>query len=579
MQLTIQSEALRKACDLVVQGKVGEGINCLLDLATSWPGDCAIAHALGNAWRAAGDHPNARLWLARAAVLDPDDLLSWRDLADLAAKDRDWAELGRASENWARLAPHDPAAWVLWAHSLHARSRVYSALGVALRAWRSHHRGHAQLNAGIGSWYSETGKNQQGIFYLRKAVEIDPAYRDAWANLLFAVTSDVRTSAEDQAREHRRFGACYPAPASIAPRTRPPGSKMRVGYVSGDFRRHPLERFYAPILKNLDRERFDVFLYSNTWRCDASTERYRAWADEWRDITRDSDEEAQRRIIEDGIDILVDLSGHTRGNRLGIFARRAAAVQVTHCGYPNTTGLSQIDWLITDSRIDEPGAEKYFAESLLRMEGCFLCYSPALREIPAESCVSERPVTFGCFNPLRKISEDTLDLWARVMNKVPASRLMLKSRALEDVQVSGRIVREFRRRGIAPARIVCAGFSGTDEAYLRAHHEIDIALDPFPYNGGTITCDALWMGVPVVAKKGDTHASRVAAGLLYAAGLPNWIANSADDYARIAVRAASEVARLRASRQALRTQVARSELMDSQAYLKRYERALLSVSR
>lgn len=572
------ADAFKAACELVVEGKTSEGIGALLKLAAAQPYDCAIAHALGSAYRVMQDAATARTWLRKAAELDPDDSLSWKDLAEVASQARDWAEVARACSHRVRLDRRCGEAWVLWGHALHAQRRTRAALCVMLAGWR-HNRNHTRLNAGIGSYYTEIGRSYRGLAFLRQAVAIDPAYDGAWTNLLFAITGDGRSNAEQQAAEHRRYGERWQSASKLTPRRRTSRAKIRVGYVSGDFRRHALERFYAPVFDNLDREKFEIYLYSNTSRYDASTARYRTWCTHWRDVSESGDDEAWRMVTRDRVDILVDLSGHTRGNRLGIFARRAAPVQITHCGYPNTSGLAQMDWFVTDSQADPPGTERFFTEKLVRIDPCFLCYSPASREVSAETEAGTRPVTFGCFNPLRKISEATLDLWARVLERSEGSRLLLKSRALGDPAVAMRTGREFARRGIAPDRIGCAGFSNTDEDYLRAWHDVDIALDPFPYNGGTITCDALWMGVPVVAKTGDTHASRVASSLLHAAGYAEWIANSDDSYVRIASSLGEEVATLRGTRGARRDRMRGSVLMDETSYARRFEEALRSLMR
>ena len=241
-----------------------------------------------------------------------------------------------------------------------------------------------------------------------------------------------------------------------------------------------------------------------------------------------------------------------------------------------------MDWLITDSWTDPEGADRFFTEGLVRIDPCFLCYSPASLKIPAKipltRTTARRPVVFGCFNRLHKISEATLDLWARVMSLTPGSKLMLKSRAVEDISVTIQIGREFSRRGIAPERIEYAGFSGGDAEYLRSYHAVDIALDPFPYNGATVTCDALWMGVPVVARRGNTHASRVASSILRAAGGDEWIAGSDDAYVEIASRLAADVQLLRRSRAGFRDRMRRSSLMDEMGYVRRFENALRSIA-
>ncbi len=538
-----------------------------------------MAHALGTAYRVAGDVVRARDWLTRAAALDPEDLLSWKDLSEVAAQTGSWPEVARACSRRAALAQSDANAWLLWGHALQVQHRFRAALSVLLRGWR-HNREHPKLNAAVGAAYSDIGQSGRSVRFLRRAKDAEPGDSTTWCNLLFAITADDSSDAEEQADEHRRFGALYPAAKRDRVHPRKAGKRIRIGYVSADFRRHPLERFYTSILSHHDRSQFEVYAYSSTPSADDSTARYRSWCEHWREVAGIDDEDFPAVVARDHPDILVDLSGHTSGNRLGAFARRAAPVQLSHCGYPNTTGLKQMDWYITDSVADPSGlSERHFTESLLRIDPCFLCYTPSAlataAEIPHE--LRHRPVTFGCFNPLRKLSESTLDLWARVLDATPRSRLLLQARAFDDPGVAVRLKRRFARQGIDPDRIDCQGFTRDEAAYFAAYHEVDIALDPFPYNGATVSCDALWMGVPVIAKTGSTHASRVAASILRAAGMPECVASSAEEYVRLASDMASDAQWLRGSRVARRALAMASPLMDATAYVRHFEKALRDV--
>ena len=349
---------------------------------------------------------------------------------------------------------------------------------------------------------------------------------------------------------------------------------MRIGYVSGDFRRHSVANFLFPIFENHDRAAFQITCYNNNGWNDDVTERLMGAVDQWRRISGLDDETVAEMIAADGIDILVDLSGHTAHNRLSLFARQPAPVQVTWLGYPGSTGVEAIRYRLVDAITDPPGeSDSYYCETLIRLEHGFLCYAP-LDPAPAPVMRPARnPVRFGSFNNPAKLSPATLDLWGKLLQAVESSELVLKGRPFADPQVRRMLLKRFEARGIAEERIVLLEHMAAPDRHMAAYGEMDIALDPFPYNGTTTTCEALWMGVPVVTLLGDRHSSRVGASLLTRVGLEEMIAEDADGYIRRAADLAANQERRAALRATLRPAMQTSPLCDGAGFTRRLEAA------
>lgn len=352
--------------------------------------------------------------------------------------------------------------------------------------------------------------------------------------------------------------------------------RLRLAYLSSDFREHSVASFIGPVLQHHDRSRFEVFCYSDLPVPDETTRRIKGDVEVWRDIAEMSDAETARLIREDRIDILIDLAGHTGNNRLGIFAAKPAPVQMTWMGYPNTTGLSTIDYRITDGIADPAGEEVYYSEALLHLDGCFLCYqrdpnTPDVAPLPA---LANGHVTFGSFNNFSKINPGVLQLWSEVLKQVPGSRLLLKCPALTDAAVQASVRTALQALGIGAERVDLLGHARTRQEHLALYARVDIALDTFPYNGTTTTCEALWMGVPVLSLVGKHHAGRVGATLLSASGLRDWLADTPESFVEIAKARAANLAELDRLRGSLRNRLADSPLCDAGDFVRRFEGAV-----
>ncbi len=402
----------------------------------------------------------------------------------------------------------------------------------------------------------------------------------AHQNLLLVLNYSEDHTAQQVYEEHLRFARLHEEPlrSTIEPHgnDRAPGRRLRVGYVSPDFRAHSVAFFIEPVLEHHDRDRFEVFCYYNNTLADAVTERLRRHADGWRIIAGKSDAEVARQIRADRIDILVDLAGHTAMSRALVLARKPAPVQVTWLGYPNTTGLSAVDYRITDEFADPPGTSEHLhAERLVRLPGSFSCYrppddAPDVAGLPAgmTGCI-----TFGSFNAPAKISARSIGLFAEVLRAVPGSRLMLKNNALHEAATRETMIQAFLRVGVAPDRLMLLGRDPSHGHHLAHYNDVDIALDTVPYNGATTTCDALWMGVPVVTLAGTTHVGRVGVSLMSNLGLTDLIAHTPLEYSAIAARLAEDLQALAALRAGLRPRMSTSVLTDARRFTGHLEQA------
>ncbi|MDX1433390.1 MAG: tetratricopeptide repeat protein, partial [Gammaproteobacteria bacterium] len=405
-----------------------------------------------------------------------------------------------------------------------------------------------------------------------RSLELDPESASGHSNRLFAMHYLPSVDAHELFAAHRawaeRHAARFASGAARARRAPDATRRLRIGYVSPDFRTHSVAYFIEPILECHDRDAFEICCYADVRHADATTRRLQRLADHWRDIVRMDDDRVCEQIRADGIDILVDLAGHTANNRLLVFARRAAPVQVTYLGYPDTTGLETMDYRLTDALADPPGeSDRLHSETLVRLPG-FLCYrpSPDAPAVGAPPTAASGHVMFASFNNCAKINDAVVQAWAEILRERGDARLLLKARSLADADTRQRLWRSFARHGIEAERVELLPPAATAHAHLALYRRADVALDPFPYNGATTTCEALWMGVPVVCLAGDRHAGRVGHSLLARAGLPELVAATTHEYVERAVALADDRNRLEALRSTLRERLLGSALTNARRF-------------
>jgi len=352
------------------------------------------------------------------------------------------------------------------------------------------------------------------------------------------------------------------------------GRRLRIGYMSPDFFHHSVSYFAHCLLEHFDKEDFDVFLYCSTVREDDKTELFKSLVgpSRYRKVLHRPAAEAAEMIRADGIHILIDLAGHTANNRLDVMALKPAPVQFTWIGYNNTTGMGAIDYRVTDAVVDPPNTEQQFAEELVRLPGCFLCYTPAARipDVRELAALQTGVVTFGSFSCLAKVSDPCVALWARVLHAVPGSRLLVKNKGFHSADVQSHFRLRFARLGIAEHRLLLHALTPSSFDHLDLYNQVDIALDTFPYTNTTTTCETLLMGVPLITLTGPTHGFRVGETLLTAVGLPELIARSEEEFLCKAALLATDLHTLASMRRTMRQRLLSSPLCDGLTYVRHH---------
>ncbi len=439
----------------------------------------------------------------------------------------------------------------------------------------------ARIQYHLGATLLFSNRHKEASEYLQKAIDSDPYFHQAHSSLVYALNYLEEPSREDIFEAHKQWGAQHGTGAKDTDWDwikRDPLKKLKVGFVSPDFRAHVVALFTQQLFQHYDKEQFAFFGYAEVERPDTYTSKFMGLSDAWRSIIGINDEEVYQIIQNDQIDILIDLAGHSAGNRLKVFAMKPAPIQISWLGYINTTGLQEMDYRFTDVWVNPPETQAFYTEELVYLPNSFTCYEP-VSPCPA---VSETPalengyVTFGCFNNTNKLSAGVIKAWSNILHRVPGSKLLLKSSHLADDGTVERFKNQFKVHGIPSDRLI---FEGPSEIYdyLASYSKIDIALDPFPHNGGTTSHDALWMGVPLVTLQGDRYVGRFGVSILNNLGHPEWIGSSKKHYTEIAVHLTKNVEHLNQIRQNLRQEMASSPLCDGPAFSQHFGEALRKV--
>ena len=415
---------------------------------------------------------------------------------------------------------------------------------------------YVEAHTNLGNVFKDKGQLEEAVACYRQALSINTDFPQAYSNLLLTMQYMGTATPAEIFAEHQRYAERFEAPhkAYWQPHrnNRHPERRLRIGYVSGDFWNHAVAFFIEPVLACHDKSRVEVYCYYNNTKHDNHTEQIASHADHWLACAGMGDEQLAERIRADGIDILVDLSGHTAHNRLPVFARKPAPIQVTWIGYAGTTGLSAMDYRITEAYMDPPGlTERYNSETLTRLPHTGAAYRPEpgcppVNPLPA---LTSGKLVFASLNNLTKINQSVVNLWGRILAALPHARLMLGN--VTDSGIRQRLIEMFGTAGIAAERLILQPRLTTAD-YLALHHQIDLALDTFPYNGGTTTIHSLWMGVPVITLAGGHMASRCGVALLSRAGLGEFIAYSEEEYLQRAIQFAQDLPGLNRVRQSLR---------------------------
>ena len=596
-------------------GQYHDAIDACRD-ALKADGQCVNAHYnMGRAMAGLGEPRAAAIAYARAAEMDPQSAYAQIKLG-LAALSTGHIEL--SSECFARsteLAPAMPEGWHNLAVSfdrlgdtdramamarravavrpsmiegitmigmLHLRKGEFTEAETELRRAMDIRPTHAPAIAALANVYVERGDHATAQELAQRAADADPNDFRAFDVLLMTLISDHRPTPVEIFQQHQRYGNKFAVanPPVLRRERLNPAKRLRIGYVSPDFRAHSVSFFSSGLFRLHNHHEFEIVFYDDSLKPDNVTLSIKNCGDQWHRVVGISHERLAEQIASDEIDILVDLAGHTADNRLPMFALKPAPIQISYLGYPSTSGVPAIDYRITDELADPVGfSDQVHTEKLIRVPAPFLCYQPSLEEMHTKSlpALSNGFITFCSFNVASKLNDAVIDLWARVLMAVDRSRLIIKASALNDPETCRRIEKRFAAMGVQPDRLQLMQKTKSYSEHMECYNQADVALDTFPYNGTTTTCEALWMGLPVIALAGKTHSARVGVSLLSSIGLNDWITEDFDAYIERAKLAAGNFDLLSLLRSGMRDRMQRSPLMDSKRITASIEKAYREV--
>ena len=567
-----------------LKGELDQAIVCY-QLALDLKPDLVDAHVnLGAAWLGKGERDKAIACFHRALALRPDSVEAHCNLG------LTWFDMGRLDDAIAcyqRAIALQPQCEAAYCHlgNVWLEKRQFDRAIEYYRRALAINTIFTEAHSNLGTALAFIGRLDEAIACHRRAKALNPDAVAAHDNLLYALLYHPNPDPRSVYRDSQQWNSQHAEPLKpliqVHSNDRDPERPLRIGYVSPDFRFHPVGRFIEALLASHDHADFQVLCYSQTLANDHITERLKSHADTWRSTFGLSNNQVADMIRQDRIDFLVDLAGHTANNRLLVFAQKPAPVQVTYLGYPATTGSTTIDYRLTDALADPPGlSDTVCSEHLFRLPQSGWCFhspdhAPPVSELPAtrNGCV-----TFGSFNDLAKVNPSLLNQWATILRSVPRSRLVVKAIGLTSPAAQQTIRQVMSDSGIEPDRVDLLAWVAPAE-HLAQYHRIDIALDTYPYHGTTTTCESLWMGVPVITLAGQSHVSRVGVSLLTNIGLPELIAQTPEKYIQIAADLAADVARLAALRSTLRDRMRNSVLLDADRFARNIEAAYRTMWR
>jgi predicted O-linked N-acetylglucosamine transferase (SPINDLY family) len=577
------------------------------------PHHASAQYNLGLVLAAAGELSAAADCYRAVCQLEPTNADAFGRLGDVLVRCGQVAEGVTAFRKAVELKPNDPRALYNLGLALSNAGQVADAHECVQKALQLN-PDYAEAHNALGLNLEALGRKDDALFHYQKAVELKPDLADAWSNLgtnlaeqgraedaieclreslvhrpnappihsnlLLLLNYSSRLTPDAVFAEHKVWADKFAGPTPDRPPIplpHDPDRRLRVGYLSADFRTHTVAGFIATLLTHHDRSRVEVYCYPQVLRPDDTTERLRTLADHWRPVSGLTDEPAADLIRRDKLDVLIDLSGHTAGNRLGVLAHRPAPVQCLLFGYPNTTGIPAVDYRITDPVSDPPGmTESLSVERPLRLPDLPWVYAPPATapDVTPLPAAGQRKFTFGCLNNPAKISDSCLETWVTLLQTIPGTRLVLLGG--QSQAGAKRLTDRFAKAGVLRDRVEVV-MRLPKERYYQAYGQFDLCLDPFPYNGGVTTADALWMGVPVLTVAGSSYVSRQGLAVMAAVGLPEFVADTPATLLRLAKEWTQRRAELADIRAGLRERVAASPLADAPRYVRNLEASLRSV--
>ncbi len=513
---------------------------------------------------------------------NPSLIEAYRNLGEVLKATGREDEARACFQKLSELFPPDAGVQNQLGVMLKGQGRYAEAIQAHFRAVKINPRDWQGFNH-LGTLFHELGKLPEAADCYRKAISLQPDKAFLRSNLLFSLNHAPDCTPEQLFEEHldwgKRFTKEHPVPSFT--QSRDPDRRLRIGYLMPDFRRQAVAFSMEPFLSAHDHSQVEIFFYSFVPQPEEVKTVLKQMSDQWREVSCATDDEAAEMIQEDQIDILLDVMGHTGETRLELFTRRVAPVQVSYLGYVNTTGLSTMDYRISDAHGDPEGmTERYYTEKIFRLpETSIVFHLPELIPVTQAPALKNGYVTFGSFNNLSKVTPEVVELWSRVLKVVPEAHLLIKSPCLVDPEVRKYVGDMFLSQGVDVKRLEFVGYVSSYKEHLRLYEKVDVALDPFPFNGGLTSMEALWMGVPVVTLVGNSFVSRLSVRLLVSVKLTDWMTDSKEAYVRKAVDAAMDVMRLNDLRQSLREKVKTSPISDGVALARNLEAAFREMWR
>jgi protein O-GlcNAc transferase len=576
----IFDDILGEAQDHHLAGRLAEAVALYRAATQLRPDDASCHYFLGLALFQLGQAPEAVGLIRRAIAMEPGVAEHHCDLGAVLFALNDLDGSISAARQAIELREDFPEALFVLGNALCRSGRLEEGIAAYRRVIALRGEARDAVN-NLGMALLELGRIDEADACFDRILAADPTDAPARSNRIYALHFSPLFSTKDIREELARWNRSHAAPlkAGIAPHSnsRQLDRPLRIGYVSADFREHVVGWNMLSWLPEHDSARFRIFCYAGVRAPDAVTRQLQSHVQEWRDIAGVSDADAAKMIREDQIDILVDLSLHTSGNRLLVFARKPAPVQVSYLGYPGSTGLETVEYRLSDPILGADEGQVEHTERTICLPRTYWCYRPGgtTPEVAAPPAISSGTITFGCLNQFQKISRPALDVWRQLMQAVPGSRLLLHAPAGEH---RGQLIQPFQRSGVAAERIEFVERLAWPQ-YIRTYQRIDIALDPFPYGGGITTCDALWMGVPVITLRGKSSVGRSGASILHNLNLPDCIAESPEQYLAAAAGLAADFARLTDLRSSLRRRMLDSPLMSAPQFARDIEAAFVRMWR
>jgi len=541
----------------------------------------ALSHYnLGITYRDLGQFEDALKEFRLVVKLQPDYIENYNTLAHVYINLKKFDEAVETFKKLISLQPNDADTYSNMGTVLQAQGKLSESIDcyeIALKlkpkmttAWDS-----------LGSALTLGGQYEEALQAYRESLKQDAKNARGYSNLLLTLNYMSEFTAQQVFEEHKKWGLQYATKKPSLKKSCDAISRpLRIAYISPDFRSHSVAYFIEPLLESHNTALYETWCYSSVPNNgDETTERLKLLATQWRDISEKNCASIVEQIRRDEIDILVDLSGHTSSNHLDVFLHKPAPVQVTWLGYPNTTGMETMDYRFVDAITDPEGSENFCSETLLRLENCFICYKPpqSAPDVRALPCEKNNFITFGSFNNLAKMGLSVIRLWIDILKMNPQYRLLIKNPSLTDSNTRARYTEYFLSAGVHEKQIELMGHTSSRDAHLDLYNRVDIALDTFPYNGTTTSCEALWMGVPVITLKGDCHAARVSASLLKNVNLEELVAQTAEEYVSIASALAENKKHLHQLRSGLRERMMNSVLCDQKQFALNMEGAYKKI--